>query len=185
MPNMPNPSLSSLEEEALVFARDAHASIGQVRKYTGEPYIVHPVAVAAIVKSVPHTDEMVAAALMHDVVEDTPVTLREIRERFGDTVADLVDWLTDVSRPSDGVRRVRKRLDLEHSARAPAEAQTIKLADLIDNSRTISTHDVHFWPVYRREMLDLIDAMKLGHATLRAQAIASAGSRTPGRSRRR
>ncbi|HEY9013277.1 MAG TPA: HD domain-containing protein [Devosia sp.] len=166
-----------LEQRALEFARAAHESIDQRRKHTGEPYIVHPIAVAELVKTVPHTPEMVAAALLHDVVEDTPVGLDAISHAFGDPVATLVDWLTDVSKPSDGNRRIRKKLDLDHLAAAPAEAQTIKFADLIDNSRTISAHDPGFWPVYRREMLELLDALELGNETLRQQARAAADGR--------
>jgi (p)ppGpp synthase/HD superfamily hydrolase len=167
---------SNLEAQALAFATAAHGSIGQTRKYTGEPYIVHPIAVAEIVKTVPHTPQMVAAALMHDVVEDTPVSIDEIRAAFGEEVAMLVDWLTDVSRPSDGNRRIRKRKDLEHLAAAPAEAQTIKFADLIDNTRTIAKHDRSFWPVYRREMQDLLKALTRGDDSLRQMAIATANN---------
>ena len=99
-----------MESRALSFATAAHASIDQRRKYTGEPYIVHPVAVAEIVRSVPHTPEMIAAAYLHDVVEDTPVTIAEIESEFGSTISGLVGWLTDVSAPSDGNRRSRMRL---------------------------------------------------------------------------
>jgi (p)ppGpp synthase/HD superfamily hydrolase len=81
---------NELERCALEFATTAHASINQRRKYTGEPYIVHPIAVAELVRSVPHTPEMIAAAYLHDVVEDTPVTIEEIREEFGPQVAELV-----------------------------------------------------------------------------------------------
>ena len=72
-----------LEQRALAFARRAHESIDHRRKYTDEPYIVHPIAVAELVKSVPHTPEMVAAAYLHDVVEDTPVTI--VRPSGGST----------------------------------------------------------------------------------------------------
>lgn len=153
-------------ERALEFAARAHESIGQRRKYTGEPYIVHPIAVAEIVRSVPHTPEMVAAAYLHDVVEDTPVTIEEIEAEFGPKVAELVDWLTDVSRPEDGNRRTRKAIDLEHSARAPPDAKTIKLADLIDNTRTIKPHDPGFWRVYRREKQALLRVLGEGDPTL-------------------
>jgi (p)ppGpp synthase/HD superfamily hydrolase len=155
-----------LERRALAFATDAHASIDQRRKYTGEPYIVHPVAVADLVRSVPHTPEMIAAALLHDVVEDTLVTSTQIHAEFGPEVGELVDWLTDVSRPGDGNRRFRKNLDLQHSAKAPPPAKTIKLADLIDNTHTISQRDPSFWPVYRREKLALLDVLKEGDPTL-------------------
>lgn len=157
---------SPLVMSAYRFARDAHASIGQHRKYTHEPYIVHPIAVAELVRSVPHTDEMLAAALLHDVVEDTPVGLGEIDQTFGAEVADLVDWLTDVSRPEDGNRAKRKHLDLLHTAKAPPAAKTIKLADLIDNARTISVHDRGFWGRFRREMRALLDVLEEGDPVL-------------------
>ena len=73
-------------ERAFLFAKQSHESVGQLIKYTGEPYIIHPVSVAIMVSGVHHTDEMLAAALLHDTVEDTPVTLCEIREAFGQPV---------------------------------------------------------------------------------------------------
>jgi (p)ppGpp synthase/HD superfamily hydrolase len=167
---------NGLERRALEFATAAHQSIGQRRKYTDEPYIVHPVAVAELVRSVAHTPEMIAAALLHDVVEDTPVEIEEIDEEFGHDVAELVGWLTDISRPADGNRRTRKRMDLEHTARAPAAAKTIKLADLIDNARTISTRDPSFWKVYRREKLDLLEVLKEGDPVLWQRAAEAARS---------
>ena len=161
---------SNLEADALRFATKAHGSIDQRRKYTGEPYIVHPIAVAEIVRAVPHSAEMIAAALLHDVVEDTPVTIAEIEAEFGPPVAELVGWLTDVSRPQDGNRRKRKHLDLLHTAKAPPAAKTIKLADLIDNTRTISKYDPSFWPVYRREKEALLAVLREGDPKLWAQA---------------
>lgn len=157
----------SLEKRALIFARRAHESIDQRRKYTNAPYIVHPMAVAEIVKSVPHTPEMVAAALLHDTIEDVEwVTSERIHTGFGPVVGELVDWVTDVSRPEDGTREQRKALDREHLARAPAAAQTIKLADLIDNTSTIAKYDPDFWRVYRREKLALLDVLTEGDKTL-------------------
>ena len=152
-------------DEVLKFATKAHSS--QKRKYTGEPYIVHPIAVSEIVKTVPHTDEMVAAALLHDVVEDTPVTIQEIETKFGSKVAELVGWLTDTSRPEDGNRKTRKSIDRLHSADAPAEAQTIKLADLIHNTESIEKHDPSFYKVYKQEKIALLDVLTKGDITLR------------------
>ena len=172
---------SELERRALAFADAAHRSVEQLRKYTGEPYIVHPQAVADLVRSVPHSEAMVAAALLHDVVEDTPVTIEQIAAEFGEEVAELVAWLTDVSRPEDGNRATRKARDLEHTRGAPAAAKTIKLADLIDNTRTIKAHDPSFWKVYRREKLALLRVLKEGDATLwqRAAEGAHAPSEPP------
>lgn len=151
-------------DEVLKFATMAHGD--QKRKYTGEPYIVHPIAVSEIVKTVPHTDEMVAAALLHDVVEDTPVTIQEIETKFGSKVAELVGWLTDTSRPENGNRKTRKSIDRLHSADAPAEAQTIKLADLIHNTKSIEQHDPGFWKVYKQEKIALLDVLTKGDRSL-------------------
>lgn len=151
-------------DEVLKFATKAHSS--QKRKYTGEPYIVHPIAVSEIVKTVPHTDEMVAAALLHDVVEDTPVTIQEIETKFGSKVAELVGWLTDISRPENGNRKTRKSIDRLHSADAPAEAQTIKLADLIHNTKSIEKHDPSFYKVYKQEKIALLDVLTKGDRSL-------------------
>lgn len=157
-------TVTNLEKHALKFATRAHGD--QKRKYTGEPYIVHPIAVAEIVRSVPHTPEMIAAALLHDTVEDTAATLLDIKERFGADVAVLVAWLTDVSTPFHGNRAIRKELDRQHLALAPPAAKTIKLADIIENSRSISVSDPTFWKVYRHEMVRLIDMLKDGDPLL-------------------
>jgi len=90
----------TLEQKALLFATAAHYAIGQTRKYSGEPYIVHPVAVAELVMSVPHTPEMVAAALLHDVLEDTDVPYSVLEEEFGSTVAEYVQLLSDPPKES-------------------------------------------------------------------------------------
>ena len=123
-------------DKAIQFATKAHE--GQTRKYTGEPYIVHPLSVMEIVKTVDHTEEMLMAAVLHDTVEDTDVTLQDIDREFGPVVAQLVEELTDVSKPEDGNRAFRKGLDREHSAQASAQGQTIKIADLLDNTKSIT-----------------------------------------------
>jgi (p)ppGpp synthase/HD superfamily hydrolase len=145
-------------EKARLFATAAHA-VGQRRKYTGEPYIVHPQAVAEIVRGVQHTPEMIAAALLHDVVEDTGVSIDLVEGEFGKEVASLVFWLTDISKPEDGNRKVRKAIDRAHTAKAPAAAQTIKVADLIDNSRSIFAHDPDFARTYLHEKELLLDVL--------------------------
>lgn len=147
-----------------------HAHEGQSRKYDGQPYIVHPVAVAKMVEEVGGTKEMIAAALLHDVVEDTPATLEDIRDEFGSAVANLVYWLTDVSRPSDGNRKKRKAMDRAHIASAPAQAKTVKLADLIDNGVSILKHDKDFSRVFFREKDALLAVLQTGNVTLLERA---------------
>lgn len=158
--------MDNLVNRAREFATKAHGAINQKRHYTNEPYIQHPEAVAQLVGSVPHTPAMKAAAWLHDVVEDTGVTLLEIRSHFGMEVELLVDFLTDQSKPSDGNRAKRKAIDREHIARAPREAKTIKLADLIDNARNIQTFDPDFAKVYMQEKRLLLEVLKDGDESL-------------------
>jgi len=166
----------TIVERARVFATAAHAAVKQVRKYTFESYIVHPAEVASIVATVPHTDEMLAAAWLHDTVEDTGVTIVDIQAEFGNEVAELVGWLTDVSTPEQGNRAVRKAIDREHTAMAPAAAATVKLADLIANSRSIMAHDPAFAKVYLEEKRMLLEVLTRGDATLMAQARSIVGA---------
>lgn len=155
-------------EKARVFATAAHAAIGQLRKYTNEPYIVHPMYVASIVASVPHTEAMVCAGLLHDVLEDTQVPEAVLRQEFGDEVTDLVVWLTKVEVP--GNRQVRKAAELERLAEAPAEAQTVKLADMIANTSSIVEHDPKFAVVYLEEKRLLVERLTKGDPILRELA---------------
>jgi (p)ppGpp synthase/HD superfamily hydrolase len=149
-----------LVSRAHLFADAAHAAIGQKRKYTCEPYIVHPRAVANLVLDLKdYTSEMIAAALLHDVVEDTKVALDLIEECFGREVRELVFWLTNVSRPEDGNRAVRKSIDREHIAQASAAAQTIKVADMIDNAQSIFKHDPSFARTYMLEIETTLDVL--------------------------
>ena len=144
-------------KEVFAFAMKAHD--GQKRKYTGEDYIVHPMAVSRMVSLYGGSLVQQAGALLHDVVEDTPHTLAEIDTLFGSEVATLVEWLTDTSKPEDGNRAIRKAIDRKRLAEAPAEAQFVKLADLIDNSKTIFVFDKSFAPMFKAEMALLVKDM--------------------------
>lgn len=159
-----------MEHRAKEFATRYHASIDQRRKYTDEPYINHPAAVVELVRSVPHTEAMICAAWLHDVVEDTPATLDEVEREFGSEVAALVEMLTDVSKPGDGNREARKAIDREHTAKASPSAKTIKLADLIHNSRSIAERDPDFSKVYLKEKALLLEVLQEGNATLLTMA---------------
>jgi len=162
--------MSDLVERARQFASSAHKRIGHQRKYSNQPYQVHLQAVAELVAGVTDDPEMVAAAWLHDTVEDTPATLDDIHENFGHGVAGLVENLTDVSKPSDGNRATRKAIDLQHSARASTRAMSVKLADLIDNCRDITRHDERFARVYVPEMGALLNVLVDGDQTLYEQA---------------
>ena len=107
---------------------------------------------AKTVASVTDDEEMIAAAWLHNIVEDTPVTLDCIERDFGSSIASLVRELTDVSKPGDGNRAVRKTIDREYLAQVSDRAQTVKLTDLIDNCTDITRHDVAFARVFLDEM---------------------------------
>lgn len=159
-----------LSDVALGFARCAHRK--QKRKYTAEPYSAHCEAVARIVAEYTEDQEVIAAACLHDTIEDTDVTPEEIAEVFGDRVARLVIEVTDVSRPEDGNRQARKALDREHVARSSPEGATIKLADLIDNTGSIVKFDKGFARSYLREKEALLEVLKHGHPELWRRAYA-------------
>lgn len=158
------------ERRAREFATAAHARAGQRRKYTGEPYIEHPAAVVALVRSVPHDEAMLCAAWLHDVIEDCGVTADSIERNFGYDVAQLVVQITDVSKPSDGNRRARKEIDRAHLASACPRGKTIKIADVIHNVSSIAKADAEFARVYVPEKALLLELLADGDATLLAQA---------------
>lgn len=131
---------------------------------------MHPIAVADLVASVTDEQEMIAAALLHDTVEDTDATLEDIKGIFGVTIALWVENLTDISRPIDGNRAERKMIDLNHTAKAFQPAKTIKLADLIHNTSSIVEYDPEFAKIYMKEKRELLCVLGEGHPTIYQKA---------------
>ena len=117
--------------EAITFAEKAHA--GAVRKGTKIPYIVHPLETAVIVALMTGDEEVIAAAVPHDVVEDTPVTGEEIAQLFGRRVASLVLEETDDKSQCWKVRKARKLEMIRHASLA---AKMITLGDKLSNMRS-------------------------------------------------
>jgi hypothetical protein len=159
-----------LINKARHYATQAHKRINHRRKYTNQPYDIHLKAVAERVGSVSDDPEMIAAAWLHDTVEDTPVTFHDIEKEFGQEIGQLVSDLTDVSKISDGNRAVRKAIDRAHLAQAEPRAKTIKLADLIDNCRDICSNNPRFARVYLTEMAALLEVLGDGDTKLFEQA---------------
>ncbi len=162
--------MDQLVKRAKIYAREAHQRIDQRRKYSNLPYHVHLESVAELVTSVSDDEEMIAAAWLHDVVEDTPATLEDLEKEFGKNVSQLVKELTDISRPSDGNRARRKSIDRNHLASASPRAKTVKLADLIHNSKDITHHDPHFARIYLSEMSALLKVLGEGDSNLYKRA---------------
>jgi guanosine-3',5'-bis(diphosphate) 3'-pyrophosphohydrolase len=163
-------------ERARVFATAAHAAVGQLRKYTSEPYIVHPAEVVDILGTVGITDEyMLAAAWLHDTVEDTGVEVTDIWREFGGVVASYVNWLTIPTTKEDGNRAQRKAKDRDYIRNAPPEVKTVKLADLISNCSSIIRYDEAFAKTYLEEKRLMLEVLKEGDAKLWAIANAIVG----------
>ena len=130
--------MENLLDKAIVFATVAHE--GQFRKGTNIPYILHPLEAAAIVGSITTDVEILAAAVLHDVVEDTSVTIDEIREQFGERIANLVANESENKRedlPAENTWKIRKQETLEHLKNAPIEVKMITLGDKLSNIRAI------------------------------------------------
>lgn len=141
-------------EKALSFATKKHG--GQFRKYTEEPYITHPVAVADKFKD----DTQRTIAVLHDVVEDTDATFTEIRELFGDEVAIGVWWLTDDVFIDKGNRETRNILKMTRLSKAPRFIKDIKIADMNHNKISINKYDKKFSKVFNAEYNELMKVLE-------------------------
>ena len=153
-------------DAAIAFAAVAHA--GQTRKFTGDPYIVHPLQVMQLVRRVTEREDAAVAAVLHDVLEDTVVRASAIKRRFGQDVLDLVVELTEV--PIEGNRAARKASERERLAAISPMGQTIKLADLIANTRSIVKYDPKFAKTYLAEKAALLEVLTGGDPRLHARA---------------
>ena len=125
-------------EKAYLFANQAHA--GQTRK-SGEPYIVHPISVANILVQLGMDTDSVVAALLHDVVEDTPVTSAEIEANFGSIIAQIIDGLTKLSKMGFKTREEHQAENVRRmliASNKDIRVLIIKLADRLNNMRTLS-----------------------------------------------
>ena len=164
---------SDIIRRAHEFATMAH--YGQVRKYHGTPYITHCESVARLVEVTigalnANGAIAIAAAYLHDVVEDCGVSQETINRLFGTEIGTLVKWLTKVTTLDMGNRACRADMEAVRLSHAPALAQTIKLADLIDNTRDIVKHDPKFAKVYVAEKAFVVDLMVDADPTLRGLA---------------
>jgi len=173
----------TLVQKARRFARLAHGlvlnhegQLGQRRKGTNEPYTKHLSEVARLVAKSGGDEAQVAAAWLHDVVEDTPVPLSHIRTVFGPDVAKLVHELTDefTKQNYPGLnRRQRKAKELERLSKISDRAKTIKYADFVSNLESVSVLGPNFGEVYTREVADALSRMQGGDDRLRSAAVAA------------
>lgn len=133
--------------DALELAAWAHRN--QLRKGTDIPYFTHPAAVAALLLKHGFGEEMAVAALLHDTVEDTDVTLEEIRRHFGDRVAELVKGASEED--SSASWEERKSATLEYLKTAPPDVAALSCADKLHNAISIARdHGRHGEAVWER-----------------------------------
>ncbi len=132
----------------------------QKRKYNFEPYIIHLAEVASLVSLVTNDSRVIAAAWLHDCLEDQPeqASAHEIAEVCGQVTAQWVVLLTDEPL-STGNRAKRKAMDNERLANSPAEVQNIKICNSISNAIDIKENDPDFWRVFRHEKQNLIGGL--------------------------
>jgi myo-inositol-1(or 4)-monophosphatase len=134
-----NPLDTTLLDRAIIFAVRAHA--GTERRGKGFPYIVHPMEAVEIVATMTNDQELLAAAVLHDTVEDTDVTIEQIRTEFGERVASFVAAESDEphQRP-DSVEnwRARKQAAINRIACASLDAKIVALGDKLSNMRAIA-----------------------------------------------
>lgn len=148
--------------KAADFARKAHA--GQTRKWTGTPYIYHPMRVAGRAMLIPVVPEyVVAAAWLHDVVEDCDVTKDDLVREFGSPVTAMVVELTNPSKKYPHRRRAdRKQMDREHLCGVSYWSKVLKALDRIDNLGELDSGPADFQRLYREESQLLSHSLIIG-----------------------
>lgn len=137
----------------------AHAHDGMERKKDGIPYILHPMEAAAIVGTITNNEDVICAALLHDTVEDAGVTIEEIRELFGERVAELVASETEDKRaelPPEQTWEIRKRESLENlKASGDRDVLILWLGDKLSNIRSfhrnIKAMGDSFWESFNQK----------------------------------
>lgn len=172
--------MNTFLQAVIDFADAAHGS--QLRRYTPDRYIVHPVRVMKLCNEYTNDETILAAAILHDVVEDTPITPSDIleflrkhtEENKSQRITSLVIELTDVyvkkSFPELN-RAKRKSKEADRLSKCSDEAQTIKYADIIDNIGDMVDYDPDFCDRYLREAEVFLLKMKNGNASLRERAL--------------
>lgn len=133
------PLHTELLDRAIVFAVHAHA--GTERRGKGFPYIVHPMEAVEIVATMTPDQELLAAAALHDTVEDTDVTVEQIRAEFGERIAALVASESDTFEPGvseEDSWHARKQAAIDRLAAASRDAKIVALGDKLSNMRAIA-----------------------------------------------
>ncbi|GAB4221145.1 MAG: bifunctional (p)ppGpp synthetase/guanosine-3',5'-bis(diphosphate) 3'-pyrophosphohydrolase [Spirochaetota bacterium] len=157
--------------KAYEIANEAHKD---QQRLSGEPYIVHPMEVAIILANLKMDETTIIAALLHDVVEDTPINLDKVRELFGEEVATLVDGVTKISSLKKHTKQKEQAETLRKMLLATiqdARVIIIKLADKLHNMRTIMFQPEYKQKYIAQEVLDIYAPLagRLGMSKIRSE----------------
>ncbi len=149
-----SPLNTDLVDKAIVFATNAHH--GTERRGKGFPYIVHPLEALSIVATMTSEPDLLAAAVLHDTIEDTEVTFEQIKEEFGEHVAWLVSNETDVKTNSNGEKlpwKERKERDMINLLNSTREVKIVAMGDKLSNMRAIARDYLQngdaIWQIFR------------------------------------
>ena len=178
---MPNKAMDTeLLERAMGFAIKAHQ--GMERRGKGFPYIIHPMEAVAIVATMTNDQELLAAAALHDVVEDTEISCEDIRKEFGDRIAQLVANESDpeVSEMNESESwKIRKQFAIDRLAKSGLDTKIVAMGDKLSNMRAIyrdyKIHGDKFWTIFHvsdpslhewhyRGLLTALDDLKNSYA---------------------
>ncbi len=172
--------METVLQEIITFADQAHGE--QKRKYTPERYIVHPVRVMEVCKRITNDICILAAALLHDVLEDTTIQKNELEGflkkimspsqamRTMQLVVDLTDVFVKKDFPQLN-RRARKAREISRLEKTSPDSQTIKYADIIDNTTEIVKHDPDFARIFLYECRAILLKINKGNQELYTEAL--------------
>ena len=163
---------SDLLSSALFVAAKMHE--GQYRKFDGSHYIVHPLEVCTLVREYTNDELTLAAALLHDVVEDTDYTVADVELVFGSTVALLTSALTDESATIPEMKTLPRKDRKAHDRNRLADfddyrVHTVKLCDIVSNTRDWEHMEPKYRKLYFTEKKALVTALTAGDEALRSR----------------
>ena len=152
--NFLNPTRNTLIDKAIEFAAKAHEN--GVRKGTDIPYITHPFSVGIILTKAGCSEEVIAAGILHDTIEETPTTLEDLVGNFGEKVADIVSGCTEPDKSLPWEERKQNMIDFLKTA--PQDVRLVACADKLHNIRSIAVEysciGVEVWERFERGKKD-------------------------------
>lgn len=163
-----NESEARMYNQAIAFAADAH--VGQFRKYTGEPYVLHPIEVAEILRRHDRPACEIVGGVLHDVVEDTNRTLKQVKFHFGTVVGDLVDGVTNVAEDKRVPRVERFWQNVAHLESQSEGSHNIKCADIISNMKNFPKDNESSLVNYSAEKMIVLEHLLLADSNLILEA---------------